>query len=181
MKFEIFLISILLLSCHSNKNNETEKIKLIVREWQNKTIKIPPGSIEYKVTGRDTICPDIWSKPYKILTYVDSIGCTGCQLGLPQWKQFIDLSVIEQLDIGFIFIVHSVDYEIFELMLQESDFHYPIIYDRNNDFDKLNHFSKSAYRTFLIDKDNKVLLLGSPVYNPELIKLYKKTINANQQ
>jgi uncharacterized protein (DUF169 family) len=85
MKLKIFFISILLFSCHSNKNNDKkEKLTLIVKEWQNKTIQIPSGPIEYKIAGRDTVCSDVWDKPYKILTYIDSIGCTGCKLGFPE-------------------------------------------------------------------------------------------------
>jgi hypothetical protein len=32
------------------------------------------------------------------------------------------------------------------------------------------------YRTFLLDKDNKVLLVGSPIKNPKMWALYEKII-----
>ena len=26
---------------------------------------------------------------YKVVTYIDSVGCTSCKLQLPRWKQFM--------------------------------------------------------------------------------------------
>jgi hypothetical protein len=176
---KLSFILIILCSCqsHSTKNN----IEQVIREWQEREIQIPSEKIEYMTMGRhDTLCLDFWNKPYKILTYIDSVGCTGCQLGLAQWRKLIDSMLIQQLDVSFLFVVHSSDYEMFEYMLIENNFSYPIIYDRKNNFDKLNHFLPAPYRTFLLDKDNKILLVGSPIKNPKMWALYKKFITQSK-
>lgn len=98
--------------------------------------------------GRDTVCPDLWNTPYKILTYADSMGCTGCQLGIPQWQQIINTCKINNTDVGFLFIIHSPNYA--DLGYELLYFDYPIIYDKHNSFDKLNHFPPLPYRRIRI-------------------------------
>jgi hypothetical protein len=137
---------------------------------------ILPSDMEYKITGRDTLCPELWNKSYKFLTYVDSAGCTSCQLGIPQWQQIMDICQSNHFDVSFLFVVYSLNYENFEYELLLDNFDCPIIYDRRNRFDELNHFPPFPYRTFLLDKDNKIILIGSPINNPQMLELYMKTI-----
>ena len=77
---------------------------------------------------------------------------------------------------GFIFVVHSSDFKRFDAEVSFYKFDYPIIYDYHNSFDKLNKFPPAPYRTFLLDKDNKVQLIGSPINNPQIWELYKKVM-----
>ncbi|MDR2410159.1 MAG: hypothetical protein LBE13_18905, partial [Bacteroidales bacterium] len=70
----------------------------------------------------------------------------------------------------FLFVIHSPNYA--DLGYELLYFDYPIIYDKHNSFDKLNHFPPLPYRTFLLDKDNKVILVGSPINNPKLLEIY---------
>ncbi len=173
----IIFFFLILSSCGSSKK---EDIKKIVQEWQGKEVLVPDGEITYKVLGRDTLCADLWDKPYKIFTYIDSIGCTSCQLGLPQWKALIDSCKQQQLDVSFLFAVHSSDFEYFGHEVRFNEFDYPLIYDYKNRFDKINHFPPSPYRTFLLDKNNKILLIGSPIHNPAVWALYKNVITQMQ-
>jgi hypothetical protein len=155
--------------------SRNDRVKKIVQEWQGKEILIP-DDVMFKFFGRDTTCSYLWDKPYKIFTYVDSIGCLSCQLHLFDWKELIDLCRQQQIDVGFIFIVHSSDFNQFNKEVRSEIFNYPIIYDYNNKFEKLNHFSQRPYRTFLLDKDNKVQLIGSPINNHTMWELYKKVM-----
>lgn len=44
-------------------------------------------------------------------------------------------------------------------------FSYPIIYDYHGTLDSLNQFPKNRiFQTFLLDKDNKVILIGNPIW-----------------
>jgi hypothetical protein len=168
----LYCILPFLFSCQISQTN---KFNRIVQEWRGKEI-ILPIDIECTHLGRDTLYPELWNNSHKIFTYIDSIGCTSCQLGLPQWKQLIDSCIRQYVDVHFVFVVHSTNYRQFGQELRLNDFTYPVIYDRHNDFDKLNHFPPAPYRTFLLDKDNKVLLVGSPINNPTMWELYKKFI-----
>ena len=126
--------------------------------------------------GHDTLCSDMWNNSYKIFTYVDSMGCTSCRLGLQQWKDLIDSCRIQQWKISFLFVVHSNNYAMFEEAIKYFEFDYPIIYDHNNKFEKINRFPVEPYRTFLLDKNNKVKLVGSPINNSKMWELYKRII-----
>jgi len=168
---KILLIIITFNCCNTRKKS----IESVVLEWYGKEI-ILPQQIEYRILGRDTICSDFWNKPYKILTYVDSVGCSSCQIGLIYWKEIIKTFVRQQLDVSVLFVIHSSDYDRLDFDLTDDNFNYPVIYDHHNLFDKLNHFPPTPYRTFLLDKDNKVLLIGSPIDSSQMWELYMKTI-----
>jgi hypothetical protein len=172
----IVFSTLLLMSCHSTKKDKDREA--LVHQWLGKELILPPD-MEYKILGRDTLCPDLWEKSYKILAYVDSAGCTSCQLGIPQWQQIINICKSSNLDVSFLFVVHSTNYENFGYELLLDNFNYPIIYDRKNRFDELNHFPPFPYSTFLLDKDNKILLIGSPINNPPMLELYMKLITQN--
>lgn len=165
----VFFIMIYLVACQS-KNAETRQI---IQEWQYKEIKIP-DEIHYKVLGRDTMCAYFSDKPYKVLMYIDSIDCIGCQFDLYKWKRFIESC--DDSIVNFVFVICSADYKFLEQALEDFQFNFPIIYDYNDDFNKLNHFPSVPYRTFLLDKDNKVVVIGNPVYNLSVKDLYLKRI-----
>ena len=172
----LLFITFSLSSCQLSRKND---IKKIVDEWQGKVIIIP-SEPEYKTLGRDTLCPGLWDQPYKVFTYIDSIGCTGCQLGLYDWKALIDSCSRQQINIGFIFVVHSSNFRQFTGDVRFEEFDYPIIYDYHNRFHKLNHFPPVPYRTFLLNKDNRVQVIGSPINNPKMWELYKTVITRTE-
>ncbi|MDR0606212.1 MAG: hypothetical protein LBG80_18185 [Bacteroidales bacterium] len=173
MNLNKYLVFSAIIICIISCQTKTNYIKRVVQEWQGKEIIIPEN-VKYKILGQDTVCDDMWNKSFKVLTYIDSVECISCRLNLSQWKQFIDTCIAYQPSISFIFIVCSSDYEFFERALISSEFNYPIIYDKKNDFDKLNHFPPIPYRTFLLDADNRVKFIGSPINNPKIWTLYKK-------
>ena len=178
MKRYIFYMAILtVFICGACGLSKKQDIQQMVYDWRGREIFIP-FDVQFKTLGRDTLCTDLWDKPYKIFTYIDSIGCSSCQLGLHEWKEFIDSCQREQMDIGFIFAVHSSDYRLFDGEVRFYEFDYPIIYDYHNEFDRLNHFPPAPYRTFLLDRGNKVQVIGSPVNNPEMWELYQKVMSS---
>ena len=97
--FFVLLVIVFVISCRNNKS----KADKIVKEWQGKEILIPDSGFTYNVLGRDTTCIDLWNKPYKILTYIDSVGCSACQMGLNNWRVLIDSCEQLQLDVSFLF------------------------------------------------------------------------------
>jgi len=161
-----FIIIILLLTSCQPKNP-------IIQEWQYKEIKIPDET-HYKILGRDTVCEYFSNKQYKIFTYIDSVGCIGCQFDLYNWKRLIESC--GDFRVNFVFVIFSSDYEFLERALNAFHFNIPVIYDYNDEFNKTNHFPPAPYRTFLLDKENKVQLIGSPINNPNMWELYKKTL-----
>ncbi|BAR47891.1 hypothetical protein TF3313_0299 [Tannerella forsythia 3313] len=89
-KKDIYLIFVILLfilpSCQ--ENHKKKEITEIVKSWQEKEIIFPERLIFTK-HGKDTIEYNIPASEYKIILYVDSVGCTECKLQLHKWKEFI--------------------------------------------------------------------------------------------
>ena len=62
-------------------------------------------------------------------------------------------------------------------LIENSGYKSPVCIDAEDSLNKLNHFpSDMAFRTFLLDKDNKVLAIGNPVLNPKVKDLYLRII-----
>ena len=70
--------------------------------------------------------------------------------------------------------------KVFEVinLLKYSDFHHSIYIDSHHHFSNNNSIPiDKRLHTFLVNKDNKVILLGDPTNNVALWNLYVKTIN----
>lgn len=53
--------------------------------------------------------------------------------------------------------------------------------DMNDSLNKLNHFpSEMAFQTFLLDENDKVLVIGNPIHTPKVKELYLKIIRGEQ-
>ena len=67
-------------------------------------------------------------------------------------------------------------------MLVYNNFKHPLFIDQEKEIDKINKFpSNPEYQCFLLDKDNKVVLVGNPILFSEIWKLYKMVINESEE
>ena len=177
---QILFILILLPIFFSCKNEQKEKEKHIaqlVNEWQGKEIKFPDNLI-FTCYLTDTTDFQIPQSEYKVLVYVDSIGCTSCKLQLHKWKELIEYTdSVTQGKIPFLFFFHPKDYKEIRYLLKRDGFDRPTCIDMDDRLNKLNKFpADMTFQTFLLDKDNKVAILGNPVHNIAVKELYLKQI-----
>lgn len=77
-----------------------------MEEWNQKEIIIPK-SLSFKSLGHDTVCSSILNNRFKVLVYIDSMGCIPCKLKLSEWKALIDTCKLKAYDVGFLFVVQS--------------------------------------------------------------------------
>ncbi|WP_221658576.1 DUF1573 domain-containing protein [Bacteroides salyersiae] len=166
----LFLI-FFILSCH---NVEKQNTIALVEEWNGKTL-IFPNNLNFTILG-DSVAPLSMEKK-KIVVYADSAGCMSCKLGLPKWK-----NMLQELDsIPVFFFLYSEDIKNIVNMLRQENFLYPVCIDVNDSFNKLNHLpSDIRFRTFLLDEDNKILVIGNPTSNFQIKDLYLKMISNNK-
>ena len=144
----------------SCKESEKDKIARLVEEWEGKEILFPTHSI-FTIQGKDTVDFSLADADYKVVTYIDSVGCTSCKLQLPRWKQFMQ--------------------EVDSTLNRRDVFTYPVCFDEMDDFNQLNHFpGEMTFQTFLLDKDNKVVAIGNPVHNPKVKELYLKVLTGGE-
>ena len=171
----ILLLLSILISCNGNKKKK--EFTQLVTEWQGKEIQFSENTIftRYLTDTTDFRIPE---SDYKVLVYVDSIGCTSCKLQLNKWKKLIEYTdSVTQQQVPFLFFFHAKDYKEIRYLLRRDDFDRPVCIDIDNSLNKLNHFpSDMTFQTFLLDKNNKVAVLGNPVHNPAIKELYLKHI-----
>ena len=176
----ILTIQILVIIHFSScKNVQYEDAAKIVKEWTGKEIKFPKG-ISCTSMVKDTTCVDLYSNNYKILLYVDSNGCTSCRLNLAGWKKIInesDTVFSNTPEFIFFFQPKKRDERELQQIFKSKGFRHQIFIDKENEIDKLNRFpSKPQYQCFLLDKNNKVVIVGDPSLNKGIWDLFKRII-----
>jgi hypothetical protein len=159
------------------KETGKERLARLVTEWQGKEIVFPDNPVftRYAV---DTVDYQLSESDYKVLVYVDSIGCTGCKLQLYKWKELIAYTdSATGGTVPFLFFFHAKAPKEINHLLKVAKFDLPVCMDKEGILNKLNKFpSDIAFQTFLLDKDNKVAVIGNPVHNLAVRDLYVKQI-----
>lgn len=166
------LLLLAMISC-SDSNKEQQDI---VAEWVGKEIVIPEG-LGFQV-GNIPVDYDFDAADFKIVTYVDSTGCTNCRMKLKDWEKVINsFKSSPDVDVNFLMIVGSDKREEIERLVNDNNFHQPVAIDSAGYFSKANPLPpKSEYQTFLLDGNDRVVALGNPVYNPKIRELYARLI-----
>ena len=119
---------------------------------------------------------------YKVVTYIDSVGCTSCKLQLLRWKLFMqEVDSTLNRPVPFVFYFHPKDMKELRYITRRDAFVYPVCFDEKDDFNRLNHFpDEMTFQTFLLDKDNRVAAIGNPVHNPKVKELYLKVLTGGE-
>ena len=162
--------------------SDKERLSKLVNEWERKEILFPTHST-FTVQGKDTVDFEFKDADYKVVTYVDSAGCTSCKLQLPRWKELVtEVDSLTDGRVPFLFYFHPKDIKELRYLTRREGFTYPVCFDEKDDFNRLNRFpSEMMFQTFLLDKENKVVALGNPVLSPKVKELYLKLITGNQE
>lgn len=161
----------------SCEESEKERLSRLVQEWEGKEILFPAHST-FTIQGRDTVDFDFKDATYKIVTYIDSVGCTDCKLQLYRWKELIkEVDSLTNGNVPFLFYFHPKDMKELRYLTRRNGFTYPVCFDEKDDFNRLNRFpGEMMFQTFLLDKENRVVALGNPVQNPKVKELYLNLI-----
>lgn len=172
----LVMLSLLIVTVACNENKELTDAKKIVAKWVGKEIHIPTD-IPCVYLGKDTVS-DIIDTPFKILVYTDSTGCTTCKLNLYKWNALIEeVNQMMADKVSFHFYFQPKDKRELKLLLRRDNFKEIVYIDDGSKLNKLNRFPKKEnYQCFLLNKDNRVVLIGNPTTNPVIWELYKQTI-----
>lgn len=179
---KILKLLLLIICISSCRESDKDRITRLVSEWQGKEI-IFPDSIVFTKYISDTTDWKIPESDYKILVYVDSIGCTSCKLQLSKWKELIAYTeTISEGTIPFLFFFHAGNYKEILYLLKRDQFDLPVCIDKEDRLNKLNGFpSDITFQTFMLDKDNRVVVLGNPIHNTAVKDLYLNQISGKSQ
>ena len=170
-KLLLFLGTILsLLSCMDSREKE---VMTLLNEWVGKEILYPKNLLICNDSSGNSL-----ESKYKVFIYTDSLGCVSCKLNLAKWRTFISMvDSVAPGNVRALFVFQPKRINELRMLLKNENFSYPLYIDKDDQFNKLNHFpSEMEFQTFLLDKDNKVLAIGNPVLNPKVKELYLKII-----
>lgn len=167
-------VCLLVSSC---EESEKERLSRLVSEWEGKEILFPAHST-FTIQGKDTVDFEFAGAGYKIVAYIDSVGCTSCKLQFPRWKELMaEVDSLTDSGVPFLFYFYPKDKEELCSLMRRDAFIYPVCFDEQDKLNRLNNFpSDAAFQTFLLDRNNKVVAIGNPALNPLIKELYLEVI-----
>ena len=170
----ILFSSLFLFSCSYDKKHD---IEVLVKEWNSKEIRFPDNPVFTRFVI-DTVPYRIPRTDYKVVVFVDLVGCISCKLQLPRWKDFMhEVDSLSDGNVPFIFFFQTKDERELRYILKRDNFSYPVCIDTEDIFKKLNRFPEEMmFQTFLIDSENRVKVIGNPIHNLSVKDLYLKEI-----
>ena len=136
-----------------------------------------PG--ELVLCSPDSIHPNftIDSEKAKVIIYFSDSGCMPCNVThLPDYQWLYD--IVAGCDVLEIYPIFSADVELVRTVYDKTNCCYPVYIDPNNDFEKSNPFipKESRYHTMIVDKNNKVVMVGNPLSGDKMYEVFKKII-----
>lgn len=168
----IFIMITLLASCNNDNRIANE-----IKELSHRKILFCKGYKELPCNSNFSL-EELLNKDVKIITYMDNISCTSCgSKTLKLWQK-----EIKQLnkDVAYIIILHSdYDDKIFE-MTENLSLDFPLMYYDTDIFESENKLKGklACNKTFLLNKDNEIVLVGEPFGREKITKLYQKYIGS---
>lgn len=150
--------------------------KMEIAEMRSTPFILPLSEMNCIVDGVDSLFL-VNPSGMKYVVYSDTSSCSYCDLGkVRKWENVLKSSekYSDALDFYFIFSPTPEKYLDFKIQLKILEMHFPIYVDTLGLFERSNpHLSSNpAMHTFLLDEDNNVLLVGNPLENKKIEKLF---------
>lgn len=175
----IYTFFILIISgCSHNNRNDSEIsddfIDKTLDVWLNKEINLDYNIGYFTLNGRDTIECVSHTGEFKILRYIDKRGCTQCRFQMQKYSEIIEeFKDSAKTDIDYLCIVATDDIEKLRTAINICPVKLPVWVDMADSINRVMSFPKAyGLQTFLLDKNNRVLVVGDPVCNPYIKELY---------
>lgn len=180
MRKIVAIISVLVLfvAINSCKNDNEHCLSKMIGQ----TVTINKDSMLYIPT--DYVINRYWQHEteYKCISYIDSSQCLSCVFRhISEWNNILKEYSIEKnlVDFMFIFQMPSESIRNCKTLYKMSGFIHPIYIDTLTCFIKDNAFipDEDLYHTFLLDKNNEIILVGNPTKNLNINNLFQETID----
>lgn len=165
----IFLLSIFLLSCskqdgnrnpHLNAYSFGQKIELP----KSLSIQILTKQIDYDFSNPD----------FTILVQIDSTDCSPCEMKLKRWTTLINkCKQFDDLNLNFIMLINEDIKEEALKIINHDLFLHPVSFINDSAMYRFDN----GYNVYLLDSENRIILIGNPLTNPKIEELYFETFN----
>jgi len=177
LKIRILLLVFIVFfaACNSPEEKREKNISEILNKLQGKKFTFPDSvQVIYKdsLYGAEKLKP-LLKKKYKITAKIYG-DCHVCVESLKKWEE----QIINKCDTGrvaFLFYIYVTKLYSFRADLyQKITLDYPLILDsadyyiRNNNLENYDE----RFQDFMLDKENRIKIIGNPLDNPQLAELY---------
>ena len=171
----LFSITISFCTCRKEQGNQDETTE-IVNQLMGDTLILPKIS---KVLHKDSLYHQNTTKTkgLKITTFIQG-DCSICIDDLRNWQELFQYAK-SKTGVDILFYLYTSDLAYFRNNIYEQALEqYPLIVDQNYGYIDKNSLppDRKQYQTFLLDSNNKIILVGNPVYNSKLKDLYMEEI-----
>lgn len=173
------ILLVLLTSLSLITGCENRRISHDVQQLVGSKIEFPQSLRQ--VAGRETRSFSVDAEKAHVLVYYDSMACGTCAINkLSEWDYIIDSMADICPAVDFIFLMSPKNNE-YKSVLRTTIINnagYNVVLDAKGCFAALNPQipQDERFHTLLLDKNGKVLVVGSPLYNDTMWKLYKDVI-----
>lgn len=176
IKIGAILIILSIISCDMNS-----KFKKEYNILKSEKITIP-NNLKTLMNGNDSLIQNFFDSELKLIVYTDSTSCNSCYIRkLENWNYLLEYAQGFNGKLKFYFIIAPKIDELnsVKIALRSVKFNYPVILDSEDNFKKSNPNipNNKILHTFLLDKDNNVIMVGNPVNNSEVNELFKTTVS----
>lgn len=152
----------------SISNPEWEKYSSEYIKKHLNTSIVYPDSVKFEKND------SVISQNVKILFSVD-MDCSVCRIKFAFWNEFCENMFSKyKIRVPIMAYVSGVDRNIDERVEKEWDKSWA--YDKNEEFVIKNNLFDDRFQAVLVDQNNVVKLIGNPMHNPDLAKLYEKIV-----
>jgi len=172
----ILLFFLFLSSCSNEKKEKISYLKKVAVQTIGKHLIIPDKSKLFDPFSVVSDSIENFDKEYKIYTNID-VSCGTCIKSISKWNKFYNS--LDRDKTSIVLVCNSSDrFESFMFFCEDEvsieDTSFPFIFDFNNEFKKINGFMQVdfQYETVLTDNENRILLLGNPIYSEKIRQLY---------
>lgn len=174
-----FVISgICLFGCMSPK----ERTEEVIKEFKKEKVVLPYEDMSCWIN--DSIQHNRpWEQAkLKLVIYVDSTNCSECTLKtMYMWKDFVEMEQEYKPDFFLVYIFQTKKEIAPRALASEfkiTELNHPMYIDSQSVFAKSNpHLpQESLYHIFLLDNENNVILVGNPLFNPQIEELLRKEV-----
>lgn len=173
-RFNILIVVILVLLCTCN--NIQKEMELL----SSRPI-ILPDTLSNFYTSKEVGYINSSIPLMKLIIYIDSSECASCSIKqISEWNSIIDsvLRISNKINFYFILTPKKINLSSVKRTLIAEGFNYPVLLDTLGKFEGSNpHLPKNrALHTFLLDENNNVILVGSPLYNKKIEEMFYKIV-----
>ncbi len=170
MKWYLIIVMLLFIGCRSHEKDYAK----IIEEMVGNTISFPDS-----ISTLNGVISELPLTDFTILAYYDSTGCTSCRMKLSKWNRFMQEtdSIRNDATVTLLLLAVTNKSKHIELIAQQNEFHHIVAIERNNKFAENNHLpSDPEFQCFLLNRKHEILLIGNPLDNQALWKLYMTEI-----